>query len=345
MIDISVLMAVYNESETYLRAAMESILNQTFSNFEFIIVNDCSDAATVRILNEYVLSDNRIVLIDNKKNIGLTKSLNKALKKAKGKYIARMDSDDISIKERFEKQFFYMERHPFLDVLGGVSMDLDSQSYEHGYLDKHTKRLETRLLFENQAIPHPTAFIRKSFLDREQIRYDETLPKSQDYGLWVECAPKGKIYSLPEVLLLKRNHEKQISSANKPEQIQCSHLIRIRQFQRIDSQITADEVEIIIDLVDGKKSYLVEEYLRVLKKVLDSNKRMKAYPQNFLKQEIFLYLFHTFKGSLGIHNMFLMKILIPSNFFYVLKIYVIDNYMKKRIINKFMAGNGLGGYI
>ncbi len=112
---VSVIMSVYN-GDKYLREAIESILNQTFTDFEFIIVNDGSTDNSLEIIESY--DDERIKTINNKKNIGLTKSLNKALKFAKGKYIARQDADDVSLPNRFEKQVEYLDSHPEVALVG-----------------------------------------------------------------------------------------------------------------------------------------------------------------------------------------------------------------------------------
>ena len=116
---ISVLMTAYN-SQQYVAQAMESILNQTFSDFEFIIINDGSTDDTARIIRQYATRDSRIKFIDNKVNKGLISVLNQGLELCKGEYIARMDSDDISIPTRFALQLEYMDAHPDVGVLGGA---------------------------------------------------------------------------------------------------------------------------------------------------------------------------------------------------------------------------------
>ena len=116
-IKITVLMSVYNTKEDYLREAIESILNQTLREFEFIIINDASNEQTINILDQY--NDDRIIRIDNEVNHGLTASLNKGLSVAKGEYIARMDADDISYPNRLELQYQYMQKHPNVAILGG----------------------------------------------------------------------------------------------------------------------------------------------------------------------------------------------------------------------------------
>ena len=117
-------MSVYN-GEKYLREAIESILNQTFTDFEFLIVNDGSTDSSLEIILSY--PDERIRVIRNDRNIGLTKSLNKALQQAKGEYIARQDADDISLQNRFEEQLIYLEKHPEVALLGTSAYKIDER--------------------------------------------------------------------------------------------------------------------------------------------------------------------------------------------------------------------------
>ena len=119
---VTVLMSVYN-GEKHLREAIDSILNQTFGDFEFLIINDGSTDRTADILQSY--QDSRIKIIHNEKNIGLTKSLNKGLKLAKGEYLARMDADDISYPNRLEVQYEYMEKNPNVGIVGSWNDVID----------------------------------------------------------------------------------------------------------------------------------------------------------------------------------------------------------------------------
>src|SRR3989344_5781814 len=114
---ISVLMPAYN-ARKYIGEAIESILNQTFKDFEFIIINDCSTDKTKKIIEEYANKDARIKLINNATNLGLTKSLNIGLKEARGEYVARLDADDVALPERLEKQYEFMEKNKETTLVG-----------------------------------------------------------------------------------------------------------------------------------------------------------------------------------------------------------------------------------
>lgn len=128
---VSVIMSVYN-SEKYLEDSIKSILNQSFKDFEFIIVNDCSNDNSLKIINKYKENDVRIRLINNSKKINLANSLNKCLKVAKGKYIARMDADDISIKNRLEIQYNFMEENEDIFLCGGSAIVINEYGKKKG---------------------------------------------------------------------------------------------------------------------------------------------------------------------------------------------------------------------
>jgi glycosyltransferase involved in cell wall biosynthesis len=202
---VSVLMCVFN-GEKYLREAIDSILCQTFTDFEFIIINDKSTDRSVDIIRSY--ADPRIRLYSNESNIGLTKSLNKGIDLAKGKYIARMDADDISLPDRLATQVEFMESNPHIGVCGtwfelfGDSNSIVSHPINHD---------EIILKFFNQnAIGHPTVIIKTSVL--HENRYNEQYITTQDYELWTRLAISGfKFHNIPSVLLRYRWHNQNIS--------------------------------------------------------------------------------------------------------------------------------------
>jgi glycosyltransferase involved in cell wall biosynthesis/GT2 family glycosyltransferase len=194
---ISVIMSVYND-EKYLKEAVESILNQTYSDFEFIIVNDGSTDNTKKILHQF--SDPRIKIINNEKNIGLTKSLNIALKSARGEYIARMDGDDISHPLRFEKQVAFLEKHQECLVLGTFMHMIDENGNKIGLWGRYEnfEDIKTGLLIQNE-IGHGSTMLRRSAIEKVGY-YDENFLYAQDYDLWLRLSEIGELRNLPEKL-------------------------------------------------------------------------------------------------------------------------------------------------
>ena len=290
--EVSVIMSVYNTDEKFLRDSIESILNQEFEDFEFIIINDGSQEETVKIIESY--TDDRIVRINNIQNIGLTQSLNVGLRVAKGKYIARMDADDISYKLRLKKQYNFMEKHKNVDVLGVWTTDGKHVQKHDGNISSESRKV--RMLFKNAGIAHPTAFIRNAFLKQNGIQYDETIKKSQDYKLWIDCLACGGIFAVyPETLLLYRIHDKQISADVTGEQSRYAQEIRINLIRQLCSDITDAELQQFIFL---DKAMLSQEQFKVLcEKIEKGNNEKKIYNAKYLQYELGEYRKRLYKSK------------------------------------------------
>ncbi len=200
---VSVVMSVYNEEE-HVSQAMESILNQTLNDFEFIIVNDGSVDRTYEIIKRYVEKDKRIKVINHEKREGQAKSLNDGIKIAKGRYIARMDADDISLPERLEKQVKFMGYHPEVGVLGTYYKEIDNS----GKILPRKQNPSTweqikKALFYYNPVCHPSVMMRKELI-LEVGGYDEKFSIGQDYDLFSRLVSKTKIENLPEFLIIHR---------------------------------------------------------------------------------------------------------------------------------------------
>ena len=194
---VSVLMATFNNAP-FLRVAIDSILNQTFSDFEFIIVNDASTDDTATILDSY--HDPRIIRLDNPTNLKLPASLNRGAEITQGKYIARMDSDDVSNQERLKQQFQFMEEHPDIGVLS-TNYRVVNQKMEYittWTLPQTHNELMIRMLFSCPAF-HGSVFMRTDEL-RKVHGYDTTYSESQDLELWTRMSKETRFHCLPEVL-------------------------------------------------------------------------------------------------------------------------------------------------
>lgn len=222
---ISVVMSVYKEPIEWLQLAINSVLNQTLADFEFIIVCDNPDYKEgITLLEEYANIDNRIRLIFNQENIGLTKSLNKGLAMAQGEYIARMDADDISVKNRFEIEVDYLKNHPEVDVCG-------SKKRAFGNVNIFTKKVNTELPLSNDDIKvsmffvncmvHPSVMMKRIICGKE-VSYNEDYRISQDYILWHELLNAGAVINnIDKVLLNYRVSGSQISSSNIAQKRVC----------------------------------------------------------------------------------------------------------------------------
>ncbi|MFQ7194600.1 glycosyltransferase [Thomasclavelia spiroformis] len=216
---VSVIMSTYKEEEIFLRQAIESILNQSYKDFEYIIILDNPDNNLhIRIIKEYANLDKRIKFYVNEKNMGLTASLNKGLGLAKGKYICRMDADDISINKRIENQKRYLEENNY-DLIGGISQMID----ENGKSIYSIKKVPTNMdkikkaLRYNQIISHPTWFGKKEVF--EKLNGYRNMPLCEDYDFTLRAVLNGyKISNIDETVLKYRMTSSSISRSNLYEQ-------------------------------------------------------------------------------------------------------------------------------
>lgn len=227
---ISVIMSVYKEPIEWLRMSIESILNQTYRDFQFIIVCDNPlYEEGIKTLKKYEAKDTRVKLLFNEVNIGLTKSLNRALAAATGKYVARMDADDVSALTRFERQISYMELHPDVIVLGtNIRYIGDGARWKMGdAVEFEDIMIKAHMLSEN-CIAHSSVLIRKSALDRNGITYDESYRQSQDYRLWEMIHDYGKFACLKDKLLRYRLSAQQITSSSSSKQKRLANGTRLR---------------------------------------------------------------------------------------------------------------------
>ena len=287
MATISVVMPVYNTAVPFLQESIDSILNQTFRDFEFIIIDDGSTNEAKEYLDG--LTDSRIRLIRNKTNIGITKSLNIGLRAAQGKYVARMDSDDISFPERFEKQVAFMETHPDAIACGTKTVFARDQSpVPHSSSIEKMESYRVRMLFRNPGPYHPTAIFDREKLLQHHISYDEELLYAQDYGMWMTASRFGSIYMVPEVLLYYRKHPDQISKVHREQQIRCDKMTQKKLLVELLDQVTDDELDLHYVHSTGtfKEATINHEVNNWYDRLIKANKKKRLYDQKILKQKI-----------------------------------------------------------
>lgn len=215
IIKISVLLPVFNAAKT-LKEAIKSILEQTYTNFELIIINDGSSDNSSEIIK--LFDDNRIIYIENTENKGLIYTLNKGIAVSQGKYIARMDADDIAINTRLEKQYNFLEKHTNIDLLGtgriifGENIKRKKQCFPENDLDIKA--------YQYMACPiiHPSVMIRRETLIKNNLRYNLQYRHMEDYKLWYDILKVGKAANLKEALIYYRVSKEQISTKYQIEQ-------------------------------------------------------------------------------------------------------------------------------
>ena len=217
---LSVLMPAFN-SEKYISEAIESILNQTFTDYEFIIINDGSTDNTAKIIQKYAKQDKRIKFVDNKKNQGFIASLNQGLDLARGEYIAKMDSDDISLPERFEKQVEYLDKNPNCGLVGCGYKAFDKADFEI----IHPAKVGIFDLIRTCAT---TIFVlRRKIINDFHLRFNPDFYCAEDYDFYSRFVRYADIHNLQEVLYLYRWHGENTSI--KKQEIQSANSNRVVQ--------------------------------------------------------------------------------------------------------------------
>lgn len=229
---VSVLMPAYN-SEKYIAEAIESILNQTFADFEFIIINDGSTDNTAKIVQKYAKSDKRIRFINHTKNKGLIAVLNEGLGLCVGEYIARFDSDDISLPERFARQVEYMDAHPECGVVGAWINQFDTDIKQGNIYRYPPKSKMFDFIIKGCLVAHPVTMIRKSVLDENKIKYNPAYKYAEDYGFWIQIAQHTEIHNVQQILLNYRWYGDNISIVHSQEQSKCTEQIRRDALQKM----------------------------------------------------------------------------------------------------------------
>ena len=247
---VSVLMSVYNE-KFHLREAVESVLEQTFTDYEFIIINDGSTDGSSDMLRQYAQFDERIC-VHHQENRGLTASLNKGCKLARGRYIARMDADDISLPERLAKQVHYMETHPEIGVLGTWVEYIDESGETYGQWRMPTQPglIGWSLIF-GTCLAHPTVIMRSDVLKSLNYYRLEAL-HVEDYDLWTRASFSTRLANLPEVLLKRRTRAESICS--QYSQTQQENAVKVAQWlseRLLGSKVSTDSISYLRRTVSG----------------------------------------------------------------------------------------------
>lgn len=275
---VSVVMPAYNAAK-YIAEAIDSILAQTYTDFEFIIINDGSVDDTEKIIQSY--DDPRIVYLKNEVNSGICVTLNKGLDAARGRYIARMDADDISLPQRFEKQVMFMDNHSEIGVVGS---DIEAFSSNSGgsnviNFDIDPQICKANLIF-SASLAHPAALIRASVINDNNIRYEDYYRGMEDHHLWWRISKYSGISNISEVLLRYRQHVSQVTKQTTNEEFK----IRLRTFirQRVYSCgaiLDSDEMNAFYLYHESNSSYdkdSLKYFIFACHKILQGLKKKKV---------------------------------------------------------------------
>lgn len=260
---VSVVMPVYNGSQ-YLREAIDSVLNQTFKDFELIIVNDGSIDSSEEIILSY--NDPRICYIKNEMNSGICITLNKGIDYACGKYIARMDCDDISLPERFEKQVDYLEHHLNIGALG-----TDIITFGEGFNDRYfdfvhdANECKAGLLFAT-CFAHPTVMMRTSIINEHKLRYDDMYRGLEDFELWYRLSKYTELTNLPEALVRYRLHKAQVTQ-NVTKRVSDMEKKFLRDRFQFYTALTEEQLIVAENYAFNRWNLFHDEQVRILMRV------------------------------------------------------------------------------
>ena len=238
---VTVLMPVYN-GEKYLKESIESILNQTFTDFEFLIINDGSIDNTFKIIKSY--KDPRIRLLENEKNLGLVATRNRGIKESLGEFIALLDSDDVAYPKRLKKQINFLESHSEFGIVGSwiniidANGKLTSVAWKKNFVPE---KIPAILLFHNY-FTQSSITLRKSALPQEWYR--PGFSPAEDYDIWIRVAEKSKTWSLPEILVKYRIHENNIVKKENSTQQKVVDKIISSQLNNLGIFPNAEELKI-----------------------------------------------------------------------------------------------------
>jgi len=294
---VSIIMPVYN-GERYLEKAIESILVQTYTNFEFIIVDDGSVDNSKKIVENS--TDHRIIHLVNEENKGLAFCINRGIKISKGKYILRMDADDISLPTRIEEQVVFMENNLNIGISGTWMKFFGSSNY----LEKYpvcSEECLIQLLFD-VPLGHPSVIMRKSLIDEHNLYYnEELLTYGEDYDLWCRFSKHTKISNIPKPLLLYRTYDTFHKKKDQNKRLLQANIIR-RQI--LENWFDKDDVinlnsHIILSsplLTFNKKVTSFSKVEEWANKLLLQNHKFKSYDQKLLftivAKKLFLVCYH-----------------------------------------------------
>lgn len=284
---VSVIMPVYN-GEEYVSQAIESILNQTFADFEFIIIDDGSTDHSLDIIKTYM--DPRIVLVSNESNLTLIPTLNKGLNLARGEYIACMHADDISLPERLMRQVKFMDQHPNIAVCGTWVETFGECEPSFWRFTTPPDEVKCMLLF-GCCIAHPSVMLRRSLIEAG-IRYSPLYPNGEDYALWVRIAEHHEIANIPEILIKYRRSENQLST--KYAELEMRMTLKIQREQINALGIAPTEEECLLHWAVGTSQFIptisfANSVAAWFNKLKEGNSRYHYYPEPAFSNYLRIY--------------------------------------------------------
>jgi glycosyltransferase involved in cell wall biosynthesis len=289
-----------HDGEEFVLEAVQSILGQTFADFELIVVDDVSTDRTPEILAG--IRDARLRVVRSETRGGIAGSCNRGIALARGRYVARMDHDDVSLPQRFARQVAFLEAHPDVAICGTWVRMFCGGWRRDRKLEAGSARIRVLFLLFN-VLSHPSVMIRRDVLERHALRYDESFESAEDYDLWTRTSWASKLANVPQVLLLHRVHPAQISQRGKPRQLDEAAFVRDRELERLGVRFAPDEAAFhralyARDLTPNEAWLAPAE--RWLTRILTANERTRLHDPRVLASTLLDHVLLTYARGVGV---------------------------------------------
>ena len=303
---VSVLFPIY-KTAPFLKEAVDSLMNQSFTDFELIALDDCSPDNAEEILDSY--HDHRIVRYKGDKNVGLANVLNVGFGLAKGKYIARMDSDDISLPERLMVEVNYLEKHPDVDLVSCGMREFGGGDREYSYQEDFDYLKFSSFLYT--PVLHPTTMWRKESFREMQLLYNQEMVPAEDYDLWTRALLSGlKLINIPDILYLYRIHGGQATQCQIDRVIERTSVVAENYFSALFEHLSDDELSLLLYLNKGKYDDMkkLKNAVALLQKKNDEINfvgadSLKEYTGEFYKKKLYTYCLTNKFGVMDMLNL------------------------------------------
>ncbi|WP_052259514.1 glycosyltransferase family 2 protein [Flavobacterium sp. KMS] len=293
---ISVIMPVYN-AEPFLKESIESILNQTYTDFELLILNDKSTDNSLEVIKQCQQKDSRIIIIDKKINVGPANLRNEGMQIAKGDFIALMDADDIALPNRFEKQVEVLKNNPEIGVCGTWFTFFGSKQNKvirHGEDHDHIKIS----FLHSCGIGNPTVMLKKEALNN--LEFNNDYVPVEDYDLWSRLLPKTKFHNIQESLLNYRQHNNNISKTKIDNVNKSIKRVKANQMTEFGINPADPKIDFYINALSVKRGLVTDEVIEVInasKFLLSQNEKLKNFDYPQLEEHINRTLIRTIRNA------------------------------------------------
>jgi glycosyltransferase involved in cell wall biosynthesis len=320
--EISVIIPVFNAAP-FLQESIESILNQTFSDFELIILNDKSTDESLEIIKRIQSKDNRVIIIDKEQNVGPANLRNEGINAAKGTFIALMDADDIAAPTRFEKQITVLKTNPEIGVCGTGFTFFGSKNNKTIKHSTNHDAIKVSFLYSCN-IGNPTVMFKKEVLG--DLKFDNDYVPAEDYDLWSRLLAKTHFYNIPESLLNYRQHDNNISKTKIDNVNRSVKRVKTKQLAALEIDPADPKIDFYLNAVSLQKKLSPDEIIETInasKFLLSQNEKIQYFNQNLFKKHIDKVLVRTIRNA-GSFNIAFYKHLSKKEKALFLKISLFD---------------------